>query len=301
VTLRFALALPVDGPAPARELHGQAAIRRMATAIEAAGFDACSVTDHPFPPRDWLDAGGHHSMDPLVALACAGTATTRLRLFTNCYIPAYRHPYVAAKGIATLDAMTDGRVILGLAAGYLEGEFAALDVPFDGRGRRLDRAIAQMKEAWTGRDTPAGNAALPVPACRPHPPIWIGGNSRTAMRRAVEAGDGWIPFAAPPRLAETVRTRPLRDHDDLAERLAELREMAAAAGRDRPLDVCFTPLSHPHWREACDPGALVEEARLLAALGVTWLSFHLPAPSVDEFCDNVARIGEEAIAPVRQG
>jgi probable F420-dependent oxidoreductase len=207
----------------------------MATTIEGAGFDACSVTDHPFPTRSWLAGGGHHSMDPLVALACAGTATTTLHLFTNCYIPAYRHPYVAAKGVATLDALTDGRVILGLAAGYLEGEFAALDVPFEGRGRLLDTAITQMKEAWTGRDTPAGNVALPTPVSRPHPPIWIGGNSRTAMRRAILAGDGWIPFPAPPRLAEVVRTRPLRSHDDLAERLADMRDTAAASGRDRPL------------------------------------------------------------------
>ena len=81
----------------------------MARAVERAGFDACHVTDHPFPTKAWLDAGGHHSLDPFVVLAIVGAHTSRLRLHTNAYIPAYRNPFVAAKGAATLDALTGGR------------------------------------------------------------------------------------------------------------------------------------------------------------------------------------------------
>ena len=297
--MRFALALPIDRADPRRELHNQAALRRMAQVIEAAGFDACSVTDHPAPPRSWLESGGHVTLDPLVALACAGSATTTLRLFTNCYIAAYRHPHLSAKAIATLDALTDGRVILGLAVGYLEHEFDALDVPFRRRGALLDDAISRMQEAWTGDDLPSGTAVLPRPAATPHPPLWIGGNSRAAMRRAVRSGQGWIPFPAPLRMAEATGTAPLTSADDLRARIREAQQMASEAGRTTPLDICFTPFSHPHWRESCDPAAFVEEASALATIGVTWLSFHLPAPNLDAFCDNVRRFGEEAITPLK--
>jgi probable F420-dependent oxidoreductase len=298
--MRFALVLPVDRPDPDRTVLNQAALRRMAQAAEQAGFDACSVTDHPAPTRAWLDHGGHLALDPLVALACAGTATTRLRLLTNCYVAPYRHPLLSAKGVATLDSLTDGRVILGLAVGYLEGEFEALDVPFHRRGALLDAAIEQMTRAWTGDDLPGGTVVQPRPATRPHPPLWIGGNSPAALRRAVRAGDGWIPFPAPRRMAEATGTTAMTGIDDLRARIAEARELAEAAGRPRPLDICFTPFTHPHWRETCDPAVFVDEARELAAAGVTWLSFHLPAPSLDAFCDNVASFGEEALAVLRR-
>lgn len=297
--MRFALVLPVDRPDPDRTVLNQAALRRMARAAEQAGFDACSVTDHPAPTRAWLDGGGHLALDPLVALACAGTATTTLRLLTNCYVAAYRHPLLSAKGVATLDTLTDGRVILGLAAGYLEGEFAALDVPFRRRGALLDAAIEQMTRAWAGDDLPSGTVVEPRPATRPRPPLWIGGNSPTALRRALRVGDGWIPWPASHRVAEATGTTAITSVDDLQARIAEARELAEEAGRTEPLEICFTPFTHPHWREACDPAAFVDEARALAAIGVTWLSFHLPAPGIDAFCDNVARFGEEALAPLR--
>src|SRR5450755_4125708 len=121
-----------------------------ALAIEEAGFDACFVTDYPFPTRAWLTTGGHETLDPFVALSFAAAATGRLRLHTNCLIPAYRNPYLAAKAVATLDACSRGRVILGVALGYLEPEFEALGVPFAERARRLDEALSAMKAAWAG-------------------------------------------------------------------------------------------------------------------------------------------------------
>jgi probable F420-dependent oxidoreductase len=306
--VRFSLALPIDRADDRREFHNPVAVATMATAIERAGFDACSVTDHPFPTASWINTGGHHTLDPFVTLSFAAAATTRLRLHTNVYIPAYRSPFITAKGAVTLDVLSGGRLIFGVGAGYLKEEFEALGVPFAGRGRRLDETLDLIKRCWSGEEihatgdgwTAVGNFTRPLPASIPHPPVWVGGNSAAARRRAV-AADGWIPFPAPRRMAAAVRTEALRTPEDLAVLLDRCREECAAAGRTTPLDICFTPFSHPSWRDDFDPAALIEEAQSLEKLGVTWLSLHLPAPSLGAFLDNVARFGAEALAPLRTG
>ena len=200
--MRFSLELPVTEPG---------ALGDCAAAIEAAGFDACFVTDHPYPPRQWLEHGGHATLDPFVALAYAAASTTELRLHTHCSIPAYRNPYLAAKQIATLDALSAGRVILGVAAGYLEGEFAELGVDFSRRGALLDDALVAMQDAWRGT---TANVVEPRPVQQPRPPIWVGGNSAAAMRRAAQY-DGWAPFPASTRVAEATppdqKTLPYTD------------------------------------------------------------------------------------------
>jgi probable F420-dependent oxidoreductase len=267
-----------------------------ALAIEEAGFDACYVTDHPFPSRRWLTTGGHETLDPFVALSFAAAATRRLRLHTNCLIPAYRNPYVTAKAVATLDACSRGRVVLGVAVGYLEPEFDALGVPFRERARLLDEALWAMKAAWAGEV--ADNIVTPRCVQLPHPPIWVGGNSAAAIRRAITHGSGWSPFPATPRTAAAVDTAAIGDAAALAAAIARLRELAQHAGRTDPLDVCFTPFSHPAHTDTVDPGAFVAEAHELARIGVTWLAFHLPAPGVAAFCDNVAEFGA-AVAEVR--
>lgn len=316
--MEYSIALPTDQVEQGPEFVSAGAIAEMARAIESAGFAACHVTDHPFPPADWVSGGGHHALDPLVTLAAVAATTTRLRLHTNVFIPAYRNPFIAAKGIATLDAMSGGRVILGVAAGYLAPEFAALGAlgtggtggtgeggagGFEARGAVLDVALAAMKDAWTGQPVVAegpgwsagGNAMLPTPASVPHPPIWIGGNSAAARRRAVAAGQGWAPFPAPPGLARAVRTAPLHDISGLRTALADLRAEADRQGRTEPLDICAVPFSHPHWRLRLDPPALLAEAAELGDLGVTWLSVRLAAPDRATFLDNVARFGAEVI------
>jgi probable F420-dependent oxidoreductase len=285
--MKFSVELPVASPD---------ALMTCALAIEAAGFDACFVTDHPVPPRDWLATGGHETLDPFVALSFAAAATRRLRLHTNCLIPAYRNPYLAAKAVATLDACSRGRVILGVAVGYLEAEFDALGVPFAERARRLDETLWAMKAAWA--DAIPDHVVTPRAAQQPHPPIWAGGNSAAAMRRAITHGDGWSPFPASPRTAAAVDTASMTDAGMLAHAIVRLNELAAEAGRTEPLDVCFTPFSHPAHKDVVDPWVFVSETHELSAIGVTWLAFHLPAPSVAEFCDTVAAFGE-AVAEVR--
>jgi probable F420-dependent oxidoreductase len=287
-SVRLSVELPVGEPD---------ALMTCALAIEDAGFDACYVTDHPFPSRTWLEHGGHATLDPFVALSFAAAATTRLRLHTNCLVPAYRNPFLTAKAVATLDACARGRVILGVAVGYLEAEFGVLRVPFGERARRLDDALVAMRAAWRG-EVP-GHVMVPAPAQRPGPPIWVGGNSAAAMRRAVTHADGWSPFPASPRMAAAVDTAAIADLDMLAHAVARFRELAERAGRDAPLDVCFTPFGHPAHKDVVDPDGFVAEARELAAAGVTWLAFHLPAPSIAAFCDTVASFGTAVVPYVR--
>ncbi|MCH8283798.1 MAG: LLM class flavin-dependent oxidoreductase, partial [Chloroflexi bacterium] len=128
------------------EFVSAAGVMEVSRAAEAAGFDAVTVTDHPFPEDEWMRSGGHNALDPFVALSFAAAATTRLRLLTSIYVLPYRNPFLAAKSVASLDALSGGRVIFGIAAGYLEPEFEALGVSFDKRNELTDEAISGTLE-----------------------------------------------------------------------------------------------------------------------------------------------------------
>ena len=148
--MRVSYGLPTHRVDCGEEFLAPGAIGELAAAAEAAGFGAVYTTDHPFPGDDWLAHGGHHALDPLVALSFAAAATTSVLLHTNLFVLAYRNPFLAAKGIATLDVLSGGRTVVGLGAGYLEPEFAALGADFDGRNDRMDEALAALDAAWTG-------------------------------------------------------------------------------------------------------------------------------------------------------
>src|SRR5581483_12168854 len=150
--MRFSVSLPTDRMDRAGEFATQKAVAEIASAAEGAGFDACFVTDHPFPPDRWLHGGGHHAMDPFVALSFAAAATERLRVQTHILVLPYRNPFLAAKSALSLDVLSGGRLILGVAAGYQRGEFAALGADFDGREEVSDQAIRAMKAAWAADD-----------------------------------------------------------------------------------------------------------------------------------------------------
>ena len=156
--MKYTVTLPTDQVGQAAEFVSAQAVAEMAAAIEAAGFAACNVTDHPFPPADWVSSGGHHALDPLVTLAVAAAATTRLRLHTNVFIPAYRNPFIAAKGVATLDALAGGRVILGVAAVLIRRGA--------GRGDRRDRRPGGARRAQ--RRVPHGRPLGPAPCAADH-------------------------------------------------------------------------------------------------------------------------------------
>lgn len=302
--MKASVGLPTHRLERGDEFVGGEAIATMARAAEAAGFDAVFVTEHPFPGDAWLAHGGHHALDPLVALSFAAAATTRLRLQTNLYIAAYRNPFLSAKAVATLDVLSGGRVILGVGAGYLEPEFAALGVNMEERNELTDEAMLAMKAAWSGqsvtleglRFNAPGNTMLPRPVQRPHPPLWVGGNSRRAVRRAVEYGDGWAPMPNPARSASRRRTPPLESLDDLRKGIAYAHEHGAAVGREAPLDIAFMPLGADMFSASpADPDAVVASVAALAAAGVTWIVTGVPGETRTEFVENLARYGEQVL------
>ena len=294
--MRVSLGLPTHRVDAAEEFVSGAAVAEIARAAEDAGFDAVFVTDHPAPPVEWLERGGHHTLDPLVALGFAAAATTSLRLQTNLFVPAYRHPLLTAKAVASLDVLSGGRVLFGVGAGYLEAEFAAVGADFESRNDVLDQALSTMKGAWTG-EAVDGVVCLPRPVQQPHPPIWVGGNSKRAIRRAVELGDGWVPMPSPAKAAKALHTPGLESIDDLRSRISVLRELAAETGRTTPLDVVFMPSGLDMFNRARpDAVAVLDDLHRLADVGVTWATVMLPGDTRAELLREIDAFARDVLA-----
>jgi probable F420-dependent oxidoreductase len=216
---------------------------KVARAAEAAGFESVWTGEHvvlPDPQAPPSPAPPEHPMlDPAVALAFLAGQTERLRLATGIIILPQRNPVVLAKELASVDVLSGGRLIAGVAAGYLKPEFDAIGVPFETRGARTDEFIDVLRALWT-QEKPAfegpsvqfrGVDAQPRPVQKPHPPIVVGGTSPPALRRAVTRGNGWYGFL---RDLETAKA-------DLAGLAAARRavERPAALGA---LEISVTPL-----------------------------------------------------------
>lgn len=293
--MKISLGLETARYQAADEFTTAEAIAEMARAAEDAGFDAVFVTDHPFPDDEWLDSGGHHALDPFVALAFAAAATTTLRLHTNLYVAAYRNPFISAKAVATLDHLSGGRVILGIGAGYLEPEFAALGVDFDERNDLTDEAIVMMKRAWNESgvqakgahfDASAGHTMFPRPVQPGGPPIWIGGNSKRAIRRAVELADGWMPMPNPAKFAARRHSPALESLDDLRAGVAYARDHAAKVGRDAPIGVMYA--------YGRDPVDALADAGVTDLYSVVW-----GAETRADWLREVERMGKEVVPQVK--
>jgi alkanesulfonate monooxygenase SsuD/methylene tetrahydromethanopterin reductase-like flavin-dependent oxidoreductase (luciferase family) len=184
-----------------------------------------------------------------------------------------------------------------VGAGYLEGEFAAVGADFAGRNDVLDDAIRTMRAAWTGQPVD-GVISLPGPVQQPGPPIWIGGNSKRAIRRAVELGDGWVPMPSPQRAAKALHTPGLESTADLAERIQLMRSLADEAGRDPAgIDVAFMPAGLDMFNRASPEAAKVrEELHALAEVGVTWATVTLPGETRSDLLREIERFGADVIA-----
>lgn len=302
--MRFSCSLPVDdiGDNGFLSIEG---ISQMAAAIERAGLDATFVTDHPAPSRRWLDGGGHATLDPFVALSVVAAATTRLRLHSHILVLAYRNPFIIAKSVASLDRLSGGRIQMGIGTGYLKPEYAAVGVPFEERGDRTDEAIRVMRMAWTGepvahvskyfsaRDT----VILPTPVQTPLP-IWAGGNSNRAIRRAVEMCEGWCPFPVSGVVSTSTRTEELSSLEQLRAKIQYAKDLCDKAGRTTPLQICMALFGHqamkPGERIAAD--RLIDEYAALQEAGVTWSTVSVPSPSRTAFIENVQWFGEEVVA-----
>jgi probable F420-dependent oxidoreductase len=166
---------------------------------EARGLDSVWVTDHVIVPRDAVLIYRDHMLDPLAVLPWLAGVTERITLGTSVVILPYRTPIPVAKLLASVDVLSGGRLIVGVAIGWLEAEFAALGVPFRERVSRSEEAIELMRALWTQehpevetrRHRLHGLRASPLPLQKPRPPIWIGGGSDGALRRVARLGDGW--------------------------------------------------------------------------------------------------------------
>ena len=194
--------------------HGTVAdLARVAQACDAAGFLYVAACHHVAIPREPAEAMSTTWFDPVATLGFLAALTQRTRLMTNVYVASYQHPLQTAKAFATVDALSNGRLLFGVGAGHVEGEFDALGVPFKERGAITDEAIDAILGSWLDEWAPHDGARWkyadvgqgPRPVQQPHPPIWIGGSGKPALRRVARIGDGWIPQATPPdRLPEDI-------------------------------------------------------------------------------------------------
>ncbi len=279
---------------------------RFAQAADAAGFDAMGFTDHPAPSEEWLASGGHDALDPFAALAFCAAVTERIRLMPNIVVLPYRNPFVVAKAVATIDVLSGGRFTLATAAGYMEAEYEALGVDFSKRHALFDEALEVMKGIWSRDDfwyegdhfRARGLTANPKPVQQPHPPIWIGGNSRLARLRVARHAQGWTPFPASPALARRAKTLALQTPEDLRVLLDDLWVQVEKAGRDRSeIDVQFVcRAGGSPARDDFDADAHLAGLDELAALGVTWVGLATPGDSVDRAIETLERYGKRVIA-----
>jgi probable F420-dependent oxidoreductase len=274
-------------------------VLEVARAAEDAGLASVWVADHlavplteagsyPYtsdgPPFDASDG----FLEALTTLAFAAGVTERVAIGTSVLVLPMREPVSTAKAIATLDVLSEGRMILGVGAGWWKEEFRAVDARFDARGRRLDEQIAILQALW--RDGIAEHhgefydfdpiASLPRPVQRGGPPIWIGGDSRLGRERAAKLGDSWHAVGS--------YGARLRDGH------AEVRRLAAECGRDRDVALttsCVLP---------ADAGHAVRRLSRLAALGVEHVVVQLPARTTAEMREAIDRLVGSVIPAVER-
>src|SRR5262245_19364400 len=252
-------------------------IRTTAVRAEELGYDSVWVSDHVVVPNANVVNFGEAVFDPFVTLAVAAGATRRVALGTTVLIVPYRNAVVTAKMVSSLDALSGGRVILGIGAGWVAAESAMLGVTFDERGAMTDEHLRAMQELWTsdapafqGKYTSFGGVRFePKPAQRPLP-IWVGGHSPAALRRTVAIGAAWHPINRPPAELRVGR--------------AELARLAALAGRATAPAITLRndvrvlragegvpPSAHAGRVIAGEPSALVDQIGELATCGVEHL------------------------------
>src|SRR5205814_2563929 len=166
---------------------------------EEVGLDSVWVTDHVIVPRDVDVIYREDMLDPLAMLPWLAAVTERLLIGTSVIILPYRSPIPVAELLASVDVLSGGRLIVGAAIGWLEGEFEALAVPFKERVSRSEEALELFRTLWTQERPELVTRRYrlhdvvfsPMPLSKPRPPLWVGGNSEGALRRVARLGDGW--------------------------------------------------------------------------------------------------------------
>jgi probable F420-dependent oxidoreductase len=304
--MRYGFYLPTRGRTASPD-----ALETLVTRAEGLGFSSVVIADHiVFPvtitskyPYTVSGAfpGQGDALEQLSLMAfVAGTSRT-LRLISSVMILPYRNPVTTAKMLATIDVLSRGRVTVGVGVGWLREEFEALGAPdFDRRGAVSDEYLRIFKALWT--QDPASYhgefyrfdsvRCLPHPVQKPHPPIWVGGHSKAALRRVARLGDGWHPVGANPAV-------PLRP-PELRASLDDLRRLTEAERRD------FSTLTISYKAPIYDPGpaaagggerrpfsgsqqAIADDIGTFAGLGVSELIFDFRSESLAESLEHMER------------
>jgi probable F420-dependent oxidoreductase len=275
--MRFTFHYP-ECSGPEGDLLAPGPPAEIAAAAERCGFSGISFSEHPAPGARWLASGGHQTFDPFIALAHVAAVTSRIRLITNVSVAPYRNPLLLAKAAASLDLLSGGRLTLGLGTGYIKGEFFALGVGFDERNALFDEALDVLPLHWCGEPfsyegrhfSARDIMARPRPVQNPIP-IWVGGNSALTRRRVAQRAQGWMPLTGDATLTTTSRTPALGSVPELAERIRQIRDAAAAAGRPDPIDVQFSYQGLGIRTPGADADRHREAFAELAEAGVTWI------------------------------
>jgi probable F420-dependent oxidoreductase len=303
--LKFTIVIPVATGAGAG-FDAAEYIATFARTAEESGFYAVAISEHPAPSAKWLERGGHESFDPFVALAYCAAVTTTLRLMPYLAVLPYRNPLLTAKAVATLDLLSQGRLILVAGAGYLRSEFRALGVDFDERHALLDEALEVLTKAWRESEIAykgmhfeaIGQISRPAPMQQPHPPLWIGGNTLQARERAAKYGTGWAPVQMDPDIAATTRTAPLSTVHDVLAAIEQVRALVRQrGGDDRSFVVQLdAKVTNFHFEQAMEER--FEELRAFGAAGVNRFVVHVPTADLTASVALIRRIGLELVQPL---
>jgi probable F420-dependent oxidoreductase len=312
--MEFGLSLPGRGP-----LATPDSILKLATSADRLGYHALFVTDHvvlpasmarsvyPYSSTGHLPGGAAQDyLEPLAVLAWLAHVTRKIRIGTSVLVIPYRNPVVTAKTLATIDRLSNGRVILGAGVGWLREEFEALAAPpFEARGAVTDEYLRLMRAAWTTDPVRFEGAhyrlddvhALPKPAQRGGIPIWIGGHTDAAVKRAGVLGDAWHPIA--------LRPPGLLLPDEYATRAKEVRAWAQRAGRDPkavaltlrvPMEVRAKTAKAPGGDRPMFQGTAAEviaDIQAYAAVGVTHFVFDAAHPDLRSVLQNMERFVDD--------
>ncbi|PKB81543.1 MAG: hypothetical protein BZY88_06395 [SAR202 cluster bacterium Io17-Chloro-G9] len=311
--MEFGFYLPNNGPTARPEPLAEIARRG-----DALGFHCMVAGDHILVPKtidspypytvggEFPSAMSGEFLEQLTLLTFLAGITKNIRLVPSVMIVPYRNPLLAAKILATLDVLSNGRLTLGVGVGWMEEEFKALDAPpFAERGAVTNEYLLAFKELWNS-DNPTFKGKyyqfsdisfLPRPVQKPHPPIWVGGQSRRAIRRAAELGNGWHPVGAIP-------AAPL-EPEELAQGLVGLSRYAERAGRDPgEIDVAVkAPLYDPgatpggaRRRFSGEPEQILQDIQTYSEVGVTHTIFDIRSSDLNQTMDRMAWFAEEVIA-----
>ncbi|MEU2821663.1 LLM class F420-dependent oxidoreductase [Streptomyces bacillaris] len=274
-------------------------LARIARAADRSGFAYIASCDHIAIPRRLAEGMRTVWYDPVATLSYLAGITERVLLLSHVAVVGLRHPLITAKQYATLDHLSGGRVILGVGAGHVREEFEAVGADFDERGPVLDETIDALRAALGPEEYPefagerfsfGGLGQLPRPA-QERVPVWVGGSSPAAVRRAAVRGDGWLPQGDP--------------RDRLPAQIARVRALRVEAGVEEPIVIgaIAEPLyvGEPGWAVgrrtlAGKPEELAASLREYAAMGVHQIQVRFRSRSVAELTDQMAAFGAD-VAP----